>query len=87
MERQQLKNLLGQLRDELERTDHLDPDLQNLATDLGEQLDRLVHEEDHNLADDIEDHVERVAVEFEVKHPRTGAILRELGDILSKMGI
>lgn len=87
MEREQLKNLLSQLRDELAQTDQLDSDLRELASDLDAQLDRLADDAQQNLADDIEENIELAAVKFEVDHPRTGAILRELADILGKMGI
>ena len=47
MDKEQLKSLLGQLRDELSATDQLDSDLQSIASDLDAQLDRLAHEEGH----------------------------------------
>jgi|SaaInlV_100m_DNA_5_1039725.scaffolds.fasta_scaffold01733_10 hypothetical protein len=87
MERQQLKKLLGQLRDELEKTDQLDQDLLDMAADVDAQLHRITQEEDHQPAEDLGDLVDKTAANFAVNHPRAEAILRELADILGKMGI
>jgi hypothetical protein len=87
MEREQLKNLLSQLRDELAQTDQLDPDLQGVAEDIDGQLHRLAHEEDSEPELDLGDRVDKAATDFAVNHPRAEAILRELADILGKMGI
>lgn len=87
MEREQLKHLLTKLRDELEQTESLDAGLQDLAEDLDNQLDRLAHEEDHEPQHDLGDQIDSAAANFAANHPRAEAILRELADILGKMGI
>jgi hypothetical protein len=50
-------------------------------------LQRLAHEKDHSPLEDMEDRLEAAATNFEAHHPRTGAILREVADLLAKMGI
>ena len=87
LDKEQLKLLLGQLRDELSATDQLDADLQGIASDLDAQLDRLAHEEGHEPEAGLGDSLDLAATNFAVNHPRAEAILRELGDILGKMGI
>lgn len=87
MERQELKSLLGQLRDELEKTDQLDQDLLDMAAEVDVQLHRIAQEEDHQPEEDLGDLLDQAAANFAANHPRAEAILRELADILGKMGI
>lgn len=87
MEREQLKNLLGQLRDELAQTDQLDPDLMAMAADVDAQLHRIADEEGVKPEAGLGDLIDQASANFATNHPRAEAILRELADILGKMGI
>ncbi len=87
MPRQELKTLLSQLRDELAQTDELDTDLLEMAEDIDAQLHRLAQDEEEQPHEDLGDALDRAAANFATNHPRTEAILRELADILGKMGI
>jgi len=85
VERQQLKNLLAQLKAALAETDELDPELERMAAEVDADLHRLVREEEPE--DGLGERLDSLAADFAAKHPRTEAILRELADTLGKMGI
>lgn len=87
MEKTELKALLQQLQSALKDTDELDPELEQMVSEIDEDLHRLAHESDHSPLEDMEDRLEAAAVNFEANHPRTSGILREVADLLAKMGI
>lgn len=86
MERQQLKILLSQLKEALQETDQLDPELARMASEVDADLHRLVQDENHQDAE-LGGRIEGLAADFAAKHPRTEALLREVADLLGKMGI
>ena len=87
MEKTELKELLLQLQSALKETDQLDPELEQMVEEIDQDLHRLADEHDHSPLEDLEDRIESAAVNFEANHPRTSGILREVADLLAKMGI
>lgn len=82
----QLKEKLAQLRDSLASPQNLDAEdvkvLQALERDIQTLLSGPSKDES-----DIESRIEQQAVAFESQHPQMSGILRDVMDILSKMGI
>ncbi|MBT8048561.1 MAG: DUF4404 family protein [Xanthomonadales bacterium] len=88
MKEQNLKELLNQLHDVLEKTDEVDLETLELVRDLDEEINRLV---DPDSADDdfdsVVDHAKAIETRFAVDYPVAERFLREIIDALSKVGI
>jgi len=83
-----LKQLLNELNDILEKTDSVDPETRKLVRDLDEDIDRLLDPESpDNDFDNVMDHARAVQSQFAVKHPVAERFLREIVDALSRVGI
>jgi len=89
MDKQELRKELMALHERMEAAIHQDPlereKLTQLMTDIvkisqGESLDEIDSE---TLRDQIEDQ----AVDFETKHPRLAGVMRDIMDILARLGI
>jgi hypothetical protein len=86
MAEQELRNLLDQLRGELDQADQLDESerdlLRTLVTDIEKRLDPAV-EEDIPLLGGLQDAIER----FESSHPALTTLLSDALTALSNAGI
>ncbi|MGK0443850.1 MAG: chromosome segregation ATPase [Bermanella sp.] len=82
---EQLKNKLAQLKQTIGQIDSLDSE----SRELLEQLDRDIQAALANeKADDgINHRLEQQAVEFDSQHPNASAVMRDIIDMLGKMGI
>ncbi len=82
---EQLKAKLTQLRQSLGSIDQLDDESRNLLAQLDTDIQGVLagQTSNHNL----DSRIEQQAVQFEGKHPQMSAILRDIMDALSKMGI
>ena len=81
---EQLKNKLEQLRASLGEQENLDEDDVKLLQDLDRDILATLA---GNQASEVESSVEKQAIAFEGQHPQLSGILRDVMDILSKMGI
>jgi hypothetical protein len=81
---EQLKNKLEQLRASLGEQENLDEDDVKLLQDLDRDILATLA---GNQASEVESRVEQQAIAFEGQHPQLSGILRDVMDILSKMGI
>jgi hypothetical protein len=81
---EQLKNKLEQLRASLGEQENLDADDVKLLQDLDRDILATLA---GNQASEVESRVEQQAIAFEGQHPQLSGILRDVMDILSKMGI
>ncbi len=88
MAEQNLRAELKELHDQLELSMRKDPQdrdvLSHIMTDLvrvaeGEEL----HEEE---TETLKEQLEERATDFESRHPRTAGVLREVMDVLSRLG-
>jgi len=88
MNHENLKELLSNLNDALEKTDHVDADMLDLVRELDEEIHRLTQA--GAKADDVEavlDKAKSMETRFAVDHPVAESFLREIIDTLAKIGI
>lgn len=88
MNETKLKELLRQLNDELEQTRSVDADTVSLLKDLEDDVQRLVD----SGADAPEyasalNQAQALEARFAVDHPKAERFLREIMDLLAKVGI
>ena len=89
MTEENLRAELKALHNEIEAAMHKAPQdrdvLSHIMTDLVRvaQGEDLHPEEGETLKEQLEEH----ATDFETRHPRTAGIMRDIMDVLSKMGI
>ena len=84
MSKARIKTLLGQLREELRTTD-IDEELEQLLSELDEDIDKVI-DEDADLSEVIE-RAKQVEANFAANYPRAERFVRELIDVLVRMGI
>jgi hypothetical protein len=82
---EQLKAKLTQLRQSLGSIDQLDDESRTLLTQLDSDIQGVLAGQANDL--DLDTRIEQQAVQFEGRYPQTSAILRDIMDALSKMGI
>ena len=81
---EQLKNKLEELRLSLGKEHKLDSDDIQILQSLDKEIQSILAGQS---SAGIESRVEQQAIAFEGQHPQMSAILRDVMDILSKMGI
>ena len=90
MNDQDLRSLLEQLHEEIERNEPLDDDerelLQHLGADIRELLSRA-EEEGLQAGPSVTERMEESIYRFEVSHPDLTTLLNKLMTILSNAGI
>jgi ABC-type transporter Mla subunit MlaD len=84
MSKERIKELLGQLREELQTTD-IDDELERLLGDLDDDIDRVI-DDDGDLSEVI-DRAKKVEANFATTYPTAERFVRELIDLLVRMGI
>lgn len=83
-----LKELLSELNDILEKTDSVDTETRGLVRDLDEDINRLLDPESPDIDfDNVMDHARSVETKFAVEHPVAERFLREIIEALSRVGI
>lgn len=84
----QLKSLLGQLHGILDKTEELDPETRKMVAALDEDINRLLNTEDEsNDVDTIMEAAQSLEAGFGAEHPVAARFLREIIDMLAKVGI
>lgn len=84
MSKERIKELLGQLREELRTTD-IDEELEQLLGELDDDIENVV-EEDADLNEVIE-RAKQVEASFATNYPTAERFAREVIDLLVRMGI
>jgi len=88
MSEQQLKNLIRHLNETLENTEQLDPATRELVIDLDKDINRLLDQEDDWWDyDGVNDKAVALQAHFRTEHPVADRFIREIMDILAKVGI
>ena len=84
MSKARIKTLLGQLREELRTTD-IDDELEQLLSELDADIDNVL-DEDADLGEVIA-RAKQVEANFATNYPRAEGFVRELIDVLVRMGV
>jgi len=88
MPEKNLKTLLGQLHHMLEKTRELDPETRELVVALEDDIDRLLDEQDDSSdVDSIVASAQSLEASFGAEYPVAARFLREIIDMLAKVGI
>ena len=86
---QDIKTKLAELHRDLERADNVDPDLRSLLGDVDRDIRSLLDRgsEDSAEASNLAERAEEMATGFAAQHPTFEKYLREVAEMLSKLGI
>ena len=88
MQKEQLKQTLTTLHQELAGDQTVDPELQTLLVTLDDDIQKLLHEDAQPPeTSGVADAAEALAARFAAEHPRLEALVRELVASLAKMGV
>lgn len=88
MSEQQLKNLIRQLNETLENTEQLDAETRELVVDLDQDINRLLDQEDDWWDyEGVSEKAMALQAHFRAEHPVADRFIREIVDILAKVGI
>lgn len=88
MNENNLKELLRQLHQALEKTDSVDPDTLKQVRELDEEVNRLLESgSEGEEYDNVVDQAKAVETRFAVDHPVAERFLREIIEALSRVGI
>ncbi|MGG7605187.1 DUF4404 family protein [Massilia sp. BKSP1R2A-1] len=86
-----LKARLKALHRQLQETNDVDPELETLLRQLDGDIDRALERRAEQQLDDntygLGSRTQELAARFNTRHPTVSTGLRELGNILSNMGI
>ncbi len=84
-----LKESLKQLHANLESAGQVDPELKQLLQVLENDIQQLLRKEGQGAADasGLADRAQAISAKFAAEHPHVEPVLRDLGNILSSMGI
>lgn len=86
-----LKTRLKALHRQLQETNDVDPELETLLRQLDGDIDRALERRAEQQLDDntygLGSRTQELAARFNTRHPTVSTGLRELGNILSNMGI
>ena len=90
MSKERIQELLSQLREEVRNTD-VDADLEKLIGDLDDDINNVIDENAGiDAVVDIDEVVERakaIEADFATRHPTAERFVREVIDLLVRMGI
>ena len=87
MSNKEIKDLLGKLRDEIGKTE-LDDDTLSLVRDLDADIDDLLDPEgDRAETDSVLEKARELETNFATEHPSIERFMREVIDVLVRMGI
>ena len=84
MSKERIKELLGQLREELHNTD-IDDELEQMLGDLDDDIDNII--DDNVDLDDVIGRAKEVEASFATNYPTAERVVREVIDLLVRMGI
>lgn len=90
MQKENLKSLLKQLHEGLLDTEQIDDEVKSLLQGLSADIHQVLSTDD--TPDDpifsaLSERSQAMSARFAAKHPKLEPVLRELGDMLEKMGV
>ena len=87
MSNKQIRELLGKLQDEIQKTE-LDEDTLLLVRELDTDIDDLLDPEGHRVeSDSVLEKARELETNFAAEHPTIERFMREVIDVLVRMGI
>ena len=81
----ELKSKLTQLKQAIGNIDTLDDEGRELLQQLDKDIKTVLTGEPVDVS--LNDRLEQQAVEFDREHPKTSAVIRDIMDMLARMGI
>ena len=84
MSKERIKELLGQLREEIRETD-VDDELERLMGELDDDIHGVI--EDDADVNAVIDRAKALEADFASQHPNAAGFFREVIDLLVRMGI
>lgn len=81
----ELKSKLTQLKQAIGDIDTLDDESRALLQQLDQDIKTVLTGEPADVS--LNDRLEQQAVEFDSEHPKTSAVIRDIMDMLARMGI
>ncbi|WP_283788187.1 DUF4404 family protein [Bermanella sp. WJH001] len=81
----ELKSKLTQLKQAIGNIDTLDDESRALLQQLDQDIKTVLTGEPADVS--LNDRLEQQAVEFDSEHPKTSAVIRDIMDMLARMGI
>lgn len=81
----ELKSKLTQLKQAIGNIDTLDDEGRELLQQLDKDIKTVLTGEPVDVS--LNDRLEQQAVEFDSEHPKTSAVIRDIMDMLARMGI
>lgn len=84
MSKERIRDLLGQLREEVRNTD-IDDELQQMMSELDDDIDGVI--ENDADASAVIDRAKVLEAEFATQYPAAERFVREVIDLLVRMGI
>lgn len=87
MSNKEIRELLAQLQEEIQKTE-LDDDTLSLVRDLDSDIDDLLDPEGHRAEkDSVVEKAKALETSFATEHPTIERFMREVIDVLVRMGI
>lgn len=88
MPEKDLKTLLSELNEMLDTTEELDPETRAMVVELEADIDRLLDVEDEGMDfDTFREGAQSLQARFRAGYPKADRFLREIMDMLAKVGI
>lgn len=84
-----LKQTLIKLHANLEAAENVDPELKEILQVLDKDIQALLDkdETDDSISGELVERSQAISAQFAAEHPQLEPVLRELGQILHRMGI
>lgn len=90
MDMNDLKQTLIKLHANLEATENVDPELKDILQVLDKDIQALLDKDladDDSISGELVERSQAISAKFAAEHPQLEPVLRELGQILNRMGI
>lgn len=90
MQQQNLKQLLKHLHEELQGVPQLDEELRLILQELNQDIQQVLNKDadaDDPVFAALSERSQALSAKFAAQHPKLEPVLRELGDMLEKMGV
>jgi hypothetical protein len=86
MKKRRIREVIGQLRSELQRAEDVDIDSRRKTEELHRELERLDEEHEPDIGS-LLDRAKELEARFAVRHPTLERIASDLADAIAKIGV